>query len=309
MSNESIRHDAVSRLTRLKPVLLKRNKLISAIRDFFSQRSFVELETPIILDAPMPEPNIEAISAEKGILRTSHEPYLKACLAAGYDKIFEIGACFRKEEKGRLHREEFTMLEYYQKNASSDTLIPLTKQLITHCALAVNNSTIINYNGKSIQLDSEWELISLKDAFAKFAGYSVGESIANNKFEVDMVEKIEPNFPENKPCIVRDYPEKFRAYSKLRDETAATADRWELYIGGIEIANTYTELTDKCEIRKLINNFREQRRKSKMKDYPCCEVFMQAVDVGIPPSAGTAMGIDRLLILLTSSKSIEEVKI
>lgn len=299
----------IQRIAKLKAILQKRATLLSAIREFFKNESFLELETPVLLDAPLPESHIEAISAENGILRTSHEAYLKACLAAGYDKIFEIGSCFRKEEIGRYHREEFTMLEWYQTGAKSEDLIPFTKKLIIHCARAINCETKIIRNEKIIELDCVWEIISLKDAFAKFADHSMEYSVINACFEKDLIEKIEPKLPSDKPCILKDYPAKFRAYSKLKDDDSSICDRWELYIGGIEIANTYTECTDECEIRKLIAQFSEERKNAGMKNFECSKTFLEAIEAGIPASAGSALGIDRLLMLLSSAKSIEDVKI
>ncbi|HPO91072.1 MAG TPA: hypothetical protein P5105_03335 [Victivallales bacterium] len=309
MSKESTRLNSIQRLAKLKPVIQRRNKLLHSIRKFFTKESFIEIETPVIIDAPLPEPNIEAISTDNGFLRTSPEAMLKACLAAGYEKIFEIGPCFRKEERGRLHREEFSMLEWYQVNVDSTQLISFTKNLLIHCAVELNGHSKINYLDKTVDLNSDWEIISLKDAFAKFANLTLEESVGKNRFELDLLDKIEPNLPQNKPIIITDYPAKFRAFAKLKDSDNTLADRWELYIAGVEISNTYSELVEPCEIRKLISQFQQERKKLKMKDYPLPAIFMEAIKAGIPKSAGSALGIDRLLMLLTSSNSIEDVKI
>ncbi len=309
MSKESTKPDSIRRIEGLKRVLLKRSLLISSIRSFLMERRFLELETPLLLDSPLPEPHIEAISAENGFLRTSHEPLLKACLAAGYDRIFEIGPCFRQEEKGRLHREEFTMLEWYQAGASSADLIPFTKDLLVRAAETTTGSTVIKHGGTSIDLDGEWEIIPLKKAFAEFAGADMADSVGKNRFEMDLVDRIEPALPKDRPCVLTGYPAEFRAYANLSASDPSVADRWELYIAGIEIANTYSELDDIPEIRRVMNDAAEKRASMGMKKYQECKIFEDAISAGIPRSAGCAMGIDRLMMILSDARSLDEVKI
>ncbi len=309
MPKESTKPDSIRRIEGLKRVLLKRSLLIGSIRSFLMERGFLELETPLLLDSPLPEAHIEAISTENGFLRTSHEPLLKACLAAGYDRIFEIGPCFRREEKGRLHREEFTMLEWYQAGASSADLIPFTKDLLVRAAKTTTGATRIKYGGTSIALDGEWEIIPLKKAFAKFAGVDMADSVGKNRFEMDLVERIEPALPKDRPCVLTGYPAEFRAYANLSASDPSVADRWELYVAGIEIANTYSELDDSCEIRRVMNDTAEKRASMGMKKYRECKIFEDAVSAGIPRSAGCAMGMDRLMMILSDARSLDEVKI
>jgi len=306
---ESTKPDYIKRLSDLGERLQKRAIIIKSVREFFLQKGFLEIETPLILDSPLPEAHIEAISAEKSFLRTSHEPLMKACLSAGYGKIFEIGPCFRKEEIGRLHREEFTMLEWYQAGASSSDLIVFTKELLTSVAKKSIGNTKFRYGSNDIDLSSEWEIITIKEAFAKFAGCDVNDSISKDQFEIDLIEKIEPKLPKDRPCIIKDYPAKYRAYAKLNDKDLSTADRWELYIAGIELANTYSELDNSDEIKKIMTETKIMRKNTKMREYSSNFAFDGALSAGIPKSAGSAMGIDRFVMLLTDAKSIEEVKI
>jgi lysyl-tRNA synthetase class 2 len=304
MTDSSIR-----RLSKLKERIVLRSRIIGAVRNFFIENSFLEVETPLRDKSPLPEVNIEALCSENLFLRTSPEPYLKALLSAGYEKIFEIGPCFRKNESGRLHREEFTMLEWYQAGASSRDLIPFTKKMLLHAAKKTTGTTKIQYKDRLIDLDAEWEIVKLKDAFAKFAGRSLAESTNGNFFELDLLEKIEPNLPNDRPVILSGYPAKFRAYSALSADDPEIADRWELYIGGMEIANTCTELVEKGAIEETLRIFADERKSKGMKEYPENQIFRDAVAAGIPKSAGCALGLDRLVMLLTNSHSIEDIKI
>jgi lysyl-tRNA synthetase class 2 len=280
-----------------------------ALRDFFQEEGFLEIETPILLDSPLAEAHIEALKAENGFLRTSHEPMMKACLAAAYDKIFEIGPCFRKEEIGRFHREEFTMLEWYQTAASSDDLITFTKKLFLKVAVATVGKTVIQFGHYQVDLSCDWEIIYLKDAFAKFAGIDIYDSIAKDRFEIDLIEKIEVNLPKDRPCILRGYPAEFRAYAKLDANDPSIADRWELYIAGFELANAYGELNDKIEMNKIISESFKKRKKMNMREYVRNQVFDDAIACGIPDSAGCALGLDRLLMFLTDAQTIDDSKI
>ncbi|NOY75118.1 MAG: EF-P lysine aminoacylase GenX [Kiritimatiellaeota bacterium] len=280
------------------------NEAAAAVRDFFRAKGFNEVATPIIAPAPIPEPTIEAFRAGNGFLRTSPEPQMKTLLANGAERIFQIGSCFRKNEKGRLHREEFTMLEWYEKDAEYLNLVPFARALLVFVAENTIGTTEISVAGTIVDLDSDWTVMTVAEAFAEFAAIDIETAVAEDRFEDVLVEEIEPALPRETPVILKDYPAKSAALAKIADGVPPTAERWELYIGGVELANTYTELTDFDEHKRRFARFAAERAELGMTDYPEDRVFMDALCSGLPDCAGCALGMDRLVMLLNGDDRI-----
>ncbi len=290
----------------LRDNILLRTKILQAIRAFFDQRGFTEVETPILLPYIIPEAHIDAIRTDEGyLLHTSPELCMKMLLDRGYGNIFQICKCFRKGERGTLHLPEFTMLEWYHLGIDYNGLMDECELLIyTICKEVVNKEGII-YKGNSIALTLPWDRISLKDAFLRYASVSLEDAIKQDIFEEIMVKEVEPRLGINRPVFVKDYPASMAALSKISCADPGISERFELYICGLELANGYTELTDIKEIKERLDN--ENRKRALMgKDrYPIPKGFLKLKK--IPECAGIALGIDRLVMLFCNSVGIDEV--
>ncbi|MCK5844579.1 MAG: hypothetical protein KAG97_07725 [Victivallales bacterium] len=275
----------------------------AVVRRFFHERNFRDTLTPVIVPAPIPEPTIEAFAVAGGFLRTSPEPQMKILMSEGAEKIFQIGSCFRKNEIGRLHSEEFTMLEWYEKEVDYVSLIEFTRELLSFVAQQTIGTTELIINGVVIDLAGKWEVVTVSDAFARFAEIDVESAVADNRFEEILVEKVEPALPVS-PIILIDYPAELAALAKIRAGSPPVAERWELYIGGVELANTYTELTDYEEHKSRFAKFAAERAVLGMTEYPEDAEFTRALREGLPDCAGCALGMDRLVMLLNGDTSI-----
>lgn len=305
----STKPDSIALLEILKERLKLRSEMLSAVRGFFRNNAFIETETPVAVDAPAPEEYIEAPSCGKLFLRTSPELQMKQLLAAGFERIYQIGPCFREGEHGRRHRTEFTMLEWYQTGIDYMEILDFTRRMLLETVEKLSGKKECYYQGKTIDF-SDWEILTVNEAFEKHAGISGADAAKKGIFEEILVEKVEPSLSRCHPVVLRDYPEEFCAFAKLKkdkDGKNFSAERWELYLGGIEIANAYSELIDPAEQRHRFEIFSKTREKLGMKKYPEPKGFLEAVDYGISKAAGCALGIDRLAMILSDASDISEV--
>lgn len=269
-----------------------RDVLMRGIRTFFYDRGFVEVETPLRVKTPCMELHIDAEPSGDHYLRTSPEIYHKRLLAQGYDKIFEVGKCFRSGERGPLHHPEYTMLEWYRSNADYMDILADTRALIA--AVWPECST-------------EWVELSVSKAFRDYAGWDPAGQYDEDRFDVDLVEKVEPALADfGVPVVLRDYPVEAAALSRRNEKNPLLADRWELYISGVEIANAYTELTDAVEQRARFKECAKQRAALGKEVYSLDEHFLSALE-DMPPSGGVALGVDRLLMLVCNTDSLDAV--
>jgi lysyl-tRNA synthetase class 2 len=277
-------------------ILNTRAKIISAIRSFFESENFVEVETPLRTNAPLPEQNIDAIKCGDFYLATSPEPYMKRLVAGGMDKIFQITKCFRSGEKGKKHNVEFTMLEWYRKDADYFNLIDDVKRLLNYVCDKI----------KADRIFSDWEIVSLDDIWENFTGRKLDDIPDAFYFDKTMVEKIEPGLNENHPVVITDFPAVFSPMCKPKDDNPHRAERLEIYFKNIELGNGCTEQINKeRQIKRLRDE--QQARKQMGKDvYPWSAEFVDSLD-SMPPTAGMAIGIDRLIMILCDKESIEDV--
>lgn len=298
--------DSAERLMRLGPVLGVRSKLLRGIREFFYERDFLEVETPVRVSAPALELHIDAEPAGNAFLRTSPELHMKRLLAAGQERIFQMGPCFRRGERGDRHHPEYTMLEWYRANADYNDILLDTKALITKVAIDILGGTDLVYRGKEILLSPVWERITVSDAFQRFAGWDPCVKFDADRFDLDLVEKVESQLPKDVPVVLTDYPAAAAALARLKPGSPQMAERWELYVGGLELANAYSELNDPAEQRARFEDCARQRNQLGKGAYPLDEDFLAAL-VNVPPSGGIALGVDRLMMLLTDSASLDDV--
>lgn len=288
--------------------LHKRDLIVRSIRDFFHERGFLEVETPVRIETPALEDHIDAISAENRYLRTSPELHMKRLLCQGYTNIFQIGPCFRKNEDGKIHSPEFSMLEWYRTNADYMDMLSDTRDLLLQIAERVETPRRIDCLGLEIDLESEWEEYTIAQAFRRFAGWNPIENFDRDRFDIDLVEKVEPALSGRRPTVLRDYPPELAALARCSRADPPIAERWELYIGGLEIANAYSELNDADEQKRRFEACARKRETAGKKVYGMDSEFMQAIQRGMPPAGGIALGVDRLIMLFTNSKSINDVK-
>lgn len=286
--------------------LRERAKIIQGIRRFFVENGYLEVETPHLIPSPAPEAHINPIACGTWFLHTSPEICMKRLLAAGYDKIFQICRCWREGERGSRHIPEFTILEWYRAGIDYKELMKETEELIYNLSVSINSYDKITYKGKEIDLSIPWERITVEEAFRDYANLSFKEALKKDLFDEIMVESIEPNLGINKPTFICDYPIERASFARPKRDDPSLAERFELYIGGIEIANGFSELTDPYEQRKRFGLENELRRKFSKPVNPLPEKFLDEL-IEMPPSAGIALGIDRLVMVFLNKDSIDEV--
>ena len=276
-------------------VLLKRAKIVSAIRRFFDDQGFVEVETAVRIDAPAPEEHIDCPPVVGGgYLRASPELQMKKLLAAGMDNIYQIGPCFRDGERGSRHNPEFTMIEWYRRNATYLDILEDLKALM----LSLGDSSFAVPG-------SSFRVLKVRDAYLQYAGWDPWTGWDQDRFDFDMATVIEPKLKElGGGVFLIDYPVQAASLARIRDDAA---ERWEFYWDGMELANCFTELCDESEQRRRFAVSKEERRALGESDYPLDEAFFSCLPQ-IGSAAGVALGVDRLVMVLTGAREISAVR-
>ena len=271
-------------------MLKQRDALMRGLRAFFHERDFVEVETPIRLRTPCMELHIDAEPSGDHYLRTSPELFHKQLLADGCERIFELGKCFRQGELGPIHHPEYTMLEWYRANADYMDVLEETRALIEFVWS---------------EAPAEWHIVSVSEAFGEYAGWDPAGNYDEDRFDIDLVEKVEPALKKLGGAVVlKDYPAEAAALSRRKVDNSLLAERWELYIDGVELANAYSELTDAKEQRQRFEECAAQRLALGKNVYEIDDQFIAALD-RMPPSGGVALGVDRLLMVMLGLSSLD----
>jgi lysyl-tRNA synthetase class 2 len=286
--------------------LTLRAQVYSALRDFFARRGYLEVETPFLVPAPAPEPYIDAVSAGGMFLHTSPELCMKRLLAAGYSKIFQICKCFRAGERGSLHIPEFTMLEWYRSGCDYLSLMNETEALICAVADSLNAGRHIVFSGKTVDFNPPWPRVSVKEAFARHSSVPLEYAIREDLFDEIMVRDVEPRLGIDKPAFLCDYPVSMAALARKSPDDQSVAERFELYIAGIELANGFSELTDPVEQETRFIEAETMRRNAGKPPYPKPAKFLEALD-HMPEAAGIALGMDRLVMVFSNTTEIADV--
>jgi len=277
---------------------------MQSIRAFFLSEGFTEVETPVWLKMPCMELHIDAMPSGDGFLRTSPELCHKKLLAQGAEEIFEIGKCFRQGERGALHNPEYTMLEWYRAHSDYMTALEDTQKLLASLKLPRSRTSATNCRAGAAT--PPWKIWTVAEVFEEFAGWNPAENFDADRFDFDLIEKVEPMLPTDCPVVLKDYPAELCALARLKPSNLKVAERWELYLGGVEIANAYSELTDPVEQRARFEHWGEQRRALGKTVYSIDEEFIQALET-MPPASGVALGVDRLLMILLGAKTLDAV--
>ena len=288
------------------PALTLRAALLQAIRRFFIDTEYLEVETPYLIPAPAPELHIDAIPAETAFLHTSPELCMKRLLAAGYPRLFQICPCFRRGERGQQHLPQFTLLEWYRADADYLGLMDECEAMIRAVSGELGRGEAIVYQEKGLDLRGPWPRLSVEEAFSLYGPVPLEEAVASDRFDELMVEAIEPNLGLPKPIFLYNYPASLAALSRIKESDPRYAERFELYMAGMEIANAFSELTDPEEQRRRFEKERGERRRLGKIDYPLPERFLEAL-AHMPPAAGIALGVDRLVMLFADRPVIDQV--
>jgi lysyl-tRNA synthetase class 2 len=298
--------DESFRLSRIKANLQRRALIYDVIRAFFRSEGFLEVETPLLVPTVAPEKFITPFTVNGWFLSTSPEMQMKRLLAAGYSKIFQICHCFRKSERGQLHNPEFTMLEWYRVGADYMQIIQDTERLVLALAGRLGLGTTIRYQGRKIDLSSPWPRITVHEAFLHSAGWDPFDRLDEERFDVDLVEKVIPGFAQRCPTVLMDYPVEMASLARVRKGNPPVAERAEVFIGGLELANAYSELNDPAEQEKRFRQEIETLEREGKYGIIMPAKFLDSLS-DLPECGGIALGIDRLVMLFCDADSIDEV--
>jgi len=315
----------------VKEVFIIRSRIIQAVREFFIERDFLEVETPMMQPIPggataRPFKTFHNALGMDLYLRVAPELYLKRLVVGGLDRVFEINRNFRNEGISIKHNPEFTMLEFYMAYATYEDLMVLTEELFSHVLLQISGSTTIEYQKKLIDLAPPWHRISLFDALRDLGG--ADEEVFHSKkhaaefareCQIGLSEKdghqtiitklfdhlVEPQLI--RPTFIIGYPTESSPLSRRNDQNPDITDRFELFIGGREIANAFSELNDPVDQRQRFEYQVSLREAGDEEALFMDEDYLTALEYGMPPTAGEGIGIDRVVMLLTDSPSIRDV--
>jgi lysyl-tRNA synthetase class 2 len=292
-------------------LLRERANLLALMRTFFAQRDFLEVETPLLVPSPGLDLHLEAFevgtrSAARYLI-TSPEYQMKRLLADGYERIFQIAKCFRKGEEGQRHNPEFTMLEWYRANAGVDDVMKDTEDLV-----AMLTSGSVKLGERTIDTRTPMERWTVCEAFERFAGITEDETLDlaatdEERYFRLMVDAVEPGLSALEHAVfLVDYPASQASLARKRPDDPRVAERFELYVGGIELCNGFGELIDPVEQRARLERDRAERSARGLPVYPIDEKFVDALR-HVPPSGGNALGVDRLVALVCGSTEIRRV--
>ncbi len=309
--------------------LRARAAILEEIRAYFRGLGFLEVDPPIASPFPNVDPNIFPVriadaagKATRFYLHTSPEPAMKKLLAAGSGNIFFLGKVFRDREGSALHSPEFTMLEWYRAGSAADVMNDV-EELVRKLA-AVNGREVAAWNGKEILLTRPWERRELSAAFRELLGAEMTDEEGlraglcrmgsrpglseswEDLFFRACLEAIEPDAAKRGACFLTGYPAALGAMARRRDTDPAVAERFEGYLGGVEIVNGYEELTDPAEQEARLAELAERHRRATGEVLPLDPGFLDALRHGLPPCSGAALGVDRLVMLLLGNDDIAD---
>jgi lysyl-tRNA synthetase class 2 len=315
----------------IRDIFIKRSRIIQSIRNFFLARDFLEVETPMM--QPIPggaeatpfKTHHNALDMDL-FLRIAPELYLKRLVVGGFERVFEINRNFRNEGISTRHNPEFTMLEFYQSYATYEDLMDLTEEMLRYVAKEAAESDTISYQGNTIQMGGRWPRIKIFSALKDIGGIDPGllsdrkrllDFASSNGIQITktgglgkIITKlfdvlVEPQLVQ--PTFITGYPVEVSPLSRRSDAEPDLTERFELFIGGIEVANGFSELNDPAEQKKRFLQQVESREAGDEEAHYMDEDYIEALEYGMPPTAGEGIGIDRLTMLLTDSASIREV--
>ena len=316
---------------KVKEVFVKRSKLYSAMRNYFNEAGYMEVETPILQPIPGGAAARPFVTHHNALdiplyMRIANELYLKRLIVGGFDGVYEFSKNFRNEGMDRTHNPEFTAMEIYVAYKDYNWMMEFTENLLEHCAMKVNGSTSSTFAGKEINFKAPYKRITMRDSIIEFTGFDIkgksedelraackdlgidaNETMGKGKL-IDEIfgEKCEGNYIQ--PTFIIDYPKEMSPLCKTHRDDPELTERFELMVCGKEIANAYSELNDPIDQRE---RFEEQARLAKKGDDEATDIidqdFLRALEYGMPPTSGLGIGMDRLVMYLTDNEAIQEV--
>lgn len=315
----------------VKEIFKKRTKVFNAMRQFFNERGYYEVDTPVLQPIPGGAAARPFITHHNTLdiplyLRIANELYLKRLIVGGFDGVYEFSRNFRNEGMSRAHNPEFTAMEVYVAYKDYNWMMEFTEKLLEHCAIQVNGTTKAKFGEHEIDFKAPYKRITMADAIKKFTGFDIDGKTENEirkaaeemGIEVDETmgkgklideifgEKCEGNFIQ--PTFITDYPVEMSPLTKIHRDNPELTERFELMVCGKEIANAYSELNDPID-QKV--RFEDQLKLAERGDDEASAYidydFLRALEYGMPPTSGLGIGMDRLIMFLTNSESIQEV--
>jgi len=290
--------------------LRQRSALLQAIRSFFFEGGYIEVDTPLRLPILLPESTLLPFSSENWYLHTSPELCMKRLLARGCPLIFQICHCFRKEESGRIHQPEFTMLEWYHQGWNYFDLMGECEELLAAlCRLmprmpGLSSEEILSWRDCRVSLRQPWDRLTVEEAFRQYAGVEVDEALKCGSFDEVLVTDVEPHLGRERPVFLYDYPVELGSLARCSPQNPLVAERFELYVAGVELANGFSELVEPREQRaRFALEIATLQRAGKNAAMP--ESFLADLAL-VGETAGIALGFDRLFMLLMGYSSLAE---
>jgi len=316
----------------VRDVFVKRSVIIRELRRFLDERGYLEVETPIlhpIAGGALAKPfktHHNALDMTL-YLRIAPELYLKRLIVGGLNRVYDMNRIFRNEGISTRHNPEFTMLEFYQAYSNYTDLMDLTEEMLTAIVEKVCGSKVLTYDDQKIDFGT-WTRLSMRDAILKFSSEKIDQAVLRDRAAVEALLKklhaeFDPKLPLGnligvlfetvaeqhliQPTFIYDYPVELSPLSKQKSTDRSLVERFELYVGGMEIANGYSELNDPIDQRNRFLAQLEARERGDEEAHQMDEDYIRALSYGMPPTAGEGIGIDRLTMLLTGSTSIRDV--
>lgn len=320
----------------MKDIVQLRAVVFKAIRAFFDEQGFAEVDTPLMVASPDTEPTIEPFQTSWKELGQDHTAYLtpspefliKRLLSENVGNVYQMSHVFRNFEPSQgKHNPEFMMLEWYRSNAHYEDIMDDTRALIIAVFSACGKSLTLDYQGSEVSLDGDWEKLSVSEAFEKYAnlsqdtllnesaliaeaikrGYQSEDTGYDDAFYQIFLNEVESKLGFGKPTFLYDYPASQAALARKKESDPRLAERFELYIAGIELANAFSELTNWQEQEARLQQQVETRKKNKQPHWEHDQDFIEALKSGLPVTGGIALGVDRLIMLLADAPDVLSV--
>ncbi|AWK85438.1 EF-P lysine aminoacylase EpmA [Azospirillum thermophilum] len=326
-----------------RPHLAVRGRVLGAVRRFFEERAFVEVDTPALQISPGMEPHLQAFATDltgpwsddrqRFYLHTSPEFAMKKLLVAGVPRLWQLAHVYRNGERSETHSPEFSMLEWYRAGEGYRTLVADCEEMVRAAADAAG-LRLFSFRGVDCDPFKAWRILTVPDAFAEYAGIDLmatydgshdpdpaplaaeaarigvpphdGDRWEDIVFRI-LFERIEPHLGTGVPCVLTDYPLCMAALSRPKPDNPLLAERFELYACGLELANAFGELTDAAVQRRRFQDDMDLKERLYGERFPVDEDFLAALEHGMPESSGIAMGFDRLVMLCSGAERIEQV--
>jgi len=316
----------------VKEVFIKRNKIIKAVREFLDSRGILEVETPILNTIAGGAAARPFITHHNTLdidmyLRIANELYLKRLIVGGFDGVYEMGRMFRNEGMSYKHNPEYTAMEVYVAYEDYEYMMELTENLVAYCAEKANGTTVVNYQGTTIDFKPPWKRVSMHKLveektgidFYSFSSDEEARKVAKEKLKLEVEDRMTRGHLVNlafeefcekdliQPTFVLHHPVEISPLAKRNPDNPAITNRFEAYVNTWEIANAFSELNDPIDQRERFEEQLRQRAAGDEEAHPMDEDFLNALEVGLPPTGGLGIGIDRLVMILTNSPSIRDV--